>query len=90
MNIDLMRCQPGDKLMARDGRILTFLRRQNGTEAKIDYPFIVQYPEGGLGSRTRDGKTYKYGLGSVDTDIVEILKPKTVQLTFNWGKEKEA
>jgi hypothetical protein len=67
--INLNNCKPGQKLRARNGEILTYKLQQLSSF----YPHIVEYKNGGTGSRTNDGLTHSEFFDH-DYDIVEIIE----------------
>lgn len=73
--VDLSTCQPGQKLRSKHGIILTFVGPNPYNHSKDWYPYFVEYPSGGHGSRTRDGFAFKNEAARLPTDhdIVEIL-----------------
>lgn len=56
MGIDLNRCLMGDKLLSKHGTILTYIKRLPN---ECYYDHIVEYPNGGSGTRTNDGHVFK-------------------------------
>lgn len=74
MKINLNDARPGQKLRSKHGAILTYIERLNDCH----YPHYVEYPSGGRGTRTDDGKVYREERYSLETDhdIVEILPMK--------------
>jgi hypothetical protein len=75
MNIDLRKCEIGQKLLLRNYEIATYL----GTSEFSDYPHRIRYPNGGEGTRCDDGSTYRFRKLPDDPDVVEIypmLTPK--------------
>jgi hypothetical protein len=70
-NIDLRKCVRGQKLKSQHGLILTYVEAHVGGY----YDHIVEYPNGGRGTRTHEGHTYRIESKRLpeDHDIVEIL-----------------
>ncbi len=68
--IDLNTCKPGQKLRSVHGIILTYL----GKTGYPDYPHRVEYPNGGVGSRTDNGVVYFRKPLPTDHNIIEIIK----------------
>jgi len=67
--INLNNAKSGQKLLSKHGMVLTYLGKNND----LIYPHLVEYPDGGTGSRTDDGFVYKNARLPGDHDIVEIL-----------------
>lgn len=68
--INLNTCKTGDKLLTRNGTIVTYCYR---CYDKI-FPHVIKYPTGSPGTRTTDGRIYVNRNLASDWDIVEILK----------------
>ena len=68
--IDLRNCKPGDKLLTKHGRILTYVKPL-GDNDYMDHE--IKYPDGGYGSRTHEGFVYRKKRMETDEDIVEII-----------------
>jgi hypothetical protein len=70
MSVDLRTCKPGDKLLSKHGMILTYI----GPLPDGHYfDHEVMYPNGGRGTRTNNGATYRAAPLQEDHDIVQIL-----------------
>lgn len=67
--VDLTVCVPGDLLLSRSGKILTYVRYVPAA----NYPHVVQYPSGASGSRCTDGYVCAHSRLPTDEDIVLIL-----------------
>lgn len=73
MSVDLRQCKPGDKLLTKHGTIMEYVG-PNDPWFHTQYPHLVKYPNGELGSRTDDGFVFLFDQRPEDQDIVEILK----------------
>jgi hypothetical protein len=69
--IDLRDCKPGDKLLTKHGRILTYVKPLDSNDY-MDHE--IRYPNGGYGSRTHEGFVYRRKRLDTDEDIVEIIR----------------
>jgi hypothetical protein len=69
--VDLRTCKEGDKLVSKHGMILTYVKPLP-EEDYMDHE--VAYPDGGRGTRTHDGRTYRNRPLPIDHDIVEIRR----------------
>ena len=68
---DMNQCKPGDKLVSCHGSIFTYIKKnENG----YPYPHIVEYSDGGYGSRTDDGFVYSTKRLPEDHNIVGFYK----------------
>jgi len=67
--VDLTNCKIGQKLLSNKGEIMIFM----GKSASTEFPYSVQYPNGGIGTRTKEGWTYKNKPLPTDSDIVYIF-----------------
>lgn len=69
-NVDLRKCKTGDLLKTIHGTILIYV----GPLPKgSKYDHEVKYPNGGYGTRTHNGQTYRLNRLSTDEDIAKIL-----------------
>ena len=67
--VDLRTCKPGDKLISIHGLVLTYVKPTPDGY----YDHEVKYPDGGVGTRTHDGKTYRHRHLPEDHDIADII-----------------
>ena len=68
--IDLRNCKPGDKLISKHGKMLTYVAYYSGSH----WPHYVRYDDSGkIGSRTDEGYFFSDNRSYCDDDIVEIL-----------------
>ena len=68
--VDLRNCEPGDMLVTRSGKVVTYVRSLPETDY-MDHE--IQYPNGAYGSRTHDGYVYRKKRLDTDEDIIAIL-----------------
>ena len=70
--VDLKKCKKGDKLLTKQGDILTY---DNYVENDF-YPHKIIYPNGSYGSRIDSGHVMKNSEKRLDTDrdVIGILK----------------
>ena len=76
MPVDLRTCIPGQELRSIHGAILVYVKALNAPGCPPHhYDHEVRYPNGGRGTRTDDGFTYRNPNKRIPTDhdIVEIL-----------------
>lgn len=74
---DMNQCKPGDKLVSCHGAIFTYIGIQ---ECLAPFRHVVEYPDGGKGTRADNGKTYLNCPLSVDHDIVGFAEPDHANL----------
>ena len=71
--VDLRNCKPGDILVTRSGKTVTYVRPL----PKHDYmDHEIKYANGAYGSRTDDGYVYRRNRLDTDEDIISILEIK--------------
>jgi hypothetical protein len=67
--VDLRNCKPGDKLLTKHGMVLTYVGVQNCGP----FPHEIEYPNGGHGSRTDEGFTFRNMRRETDQDVIAVL-----------------
>ena len=81
MEIDLNKCEKGDKLISSQGMELEYVSKTPYKEYwYLDH--VVKYPNGNYGTRTNDGFVFsKNRMPKIDHDIVKIIQKKTTLKT---------
>ncbi len=67
--VDLRKCSPGDILISKHGTIFKYIKM----DSDCFYPHVVEYPNGGLGTRNNDGSTYRFNKLPNDEDIIAVI-----------------
>lgn len=84
MKINLNNCKKGDKLRIRTTQswidannvpaptdIVTYVKKESATH--LDFPHVIEYSTGGVGTRTDEGHTFKRKRLPDDPDVLEVL-----------------
>lgn len=66
--IDLRTCKYGDKLLMKNGEFCWYVEN---TMETVDYPHLVMYDAGLLGTRTDSGGFYTHR--EDESDVIEII-----------------